>query len=144
MTLHKQQPDMAIEKWHNFTRNDQVILSLLAIVIGVCVGYGTIGFRFLLGHVQGLLYGSSSQHLASVASNLEWWQILLAPAAGGLFVGLFLQFVMPGKKAESVAQVIEAGALRGGNIPMGRGVGAAIVRRFFSNLRKKKQPAKNK
>lgn len=127
MTLHKQQPDMDIEKWHNFTRNDQVILSLLAIIIGVCVGYGTIGFRFLLGHVQGLLYGSSSQHLASVASNLEWWQILLAPAAGGLFVGLFLQFVMPGKKAESVAQVIEAGALRGGNIPIGRGVGAAIV-----------------
>ena len=38
-------------RWRRFTRNDQVILTALAVVIGVAVAYGTIGFRELLAAV---------------------------------------------------------------------------------------------
>lgn len=127
MTFHMPRLDTVVAQWRSFAKNDQVILSVLAIVIGVAVGYGTIGFRYALGQVQALLYGFSSQQVATLAGNLEWWHILLAPAAGGLVVGLFLQFVMPGGRAESVAQVMEAGALRGGRLSVRRGLGAAAV-----------------
>jgi len=52
---------------------------------------------------------------------------MLVPTAGGFLIGLFLKFVMPGGQAQGVAQVIEAGALRGGHIGLDRGLGAAAV-----------------
>ena len=127
MTFHMPRLDAVAAQWRSFAGNDQVVLSVLALVIGVAVGYGTIGFRYILGVIQEVFYGFSSQQFATLTADLDWWHILLAPAAGGLLVGLFLQFIMPGGSAEGVAQVVESGSLRGGRLSIGRGLAAAAV-----------------
>ncbi len=114
-------------RWRHLARNDQIVLSVLAVVAGAAVAYGTIGFRWLIGVIQLGYFGTAEEKLYSFAAGLPWWQILLAPAAGGLFVGLFLKYVMPGGRPVGVAHVIEAGALRGGRMSLNQGLGAALV-----------------
>ncbi len=114
-------------QWNRITHNDQVILSVLAMVIGVAAGYGAIAFRWLLAGVQQIAFGFSSENVYTLAAELPWWHIVLAPAIGGLFVGLFLKYLMPGGRPEGVAQVIEAASLKGARMDLKRGFGAAIV-----------------
>ena len=113
--------------WRRFVRNDQVILTILAVLIGVTVAYGTIGFRELLGAVQNLLYGFSTEDVFSRLGQLTWWHVLLAPAVGGLAVGLALHFLMPGRRNQGIADVIEAGALHGGRMSLNLGIKAFVV-----------------
>ncbi len=119
--------DTVVAQWRSFTRNDQVVLSALALIIGAAVGYGTIGFRLLLGLVQEIFYGCSSYKVATLAAGLEWWHVLFAPAVGGLLVGVILKYLTPGGNAEGVAQVIEAGSLRGSKLTLRRGLAVATV-----------------
>ena len=116
-----------LTSWRKSLRNEQFILSLLAVVIGALAGYGAIVFRELIGMIQLFAFGSDSDYLLSVANYLPWWQLLLAPVAGGLLVGLFVHFVMPGRRNHGVADVIEAGSLRGGRMELGAGIGAALA-----------------
>ena len=116
-----------------FARNDQLVLSVLAAIIGAAVAYGVIGFLALITLLQeltfanDLTFGSTLERVFSFALDLPWWHIILVPTAGGFLIGLFLKFAMPGGQAQGVAQVIEAGALRGGHIGLDRGLGAAVV-----------------
>ena len=116
-----------------FARNDQLVLSVLAAVIGVIVAYSAIGFLALITALQELLFAneltfaSILERIHSFTEDLPWWHIVLVPTIGGFIVGLILKYVMPGGKAEGVAQVIEAGALRGAQIGMHRGLGAAAI-----------------
>ena len=127
MTSRSPRLDAVTARWRSFAGNDQVVLSALAAVIGVAVGYGAIGFRLLLASIQEIFYGFSSQQVATLADDLAWWHVLFAPAAGGLVVGLLLRFLVPGRRAEGVAQVMEAGALRGGRLTPGKGLAVAVV-----------------
>ena len=127
MTSRSPRLDAVTARWRSFAGNDQVVLSALAAVIGVAVGYGAIGFRLLLASIQEVFYGFSSQQVATLADDLAWWHVLFAPAAGGLVVGLLLRFLVPGRRAEGVAQVMEAGALRGGRLTPGKGLAVAAV-----------------
>ena len=108
-------------------RNNQIILSLLALVIGVAAAYGAIGFRAVIDLVQLGALGFSSEQVASLAAEAPWWRVLLAPSLGGLAIGLFVHYLMPGRRPQGVADVIEAGALRAGRMPLGTGLGAAAV-----------------
>jgi CIC family chloride channel protein len=110
-----------------FGRNDQVILSVLALVIGVAAGLAEIAFRAGIGFVQKLGYGFSSEKVASLAAELPWWQLLLVPSAGGLVIGCFIHFFMPGRRPQAVAQVIEASALHGGRMSLTNGIKSAVV-----------------
>ena len=114
-------------QWNRISRNDQVILSILAVVIGAAAGYGAIAFRFLLSEVQHIAFGFSSENVFTLASELPWWHIVLAPTIGGLIVGLFLKYLMPGGRPEAVAHVIEAASLKGARMDLRNGVGAFIV-----------------
>ena len=49
MTFRPPRLDVVTARWRSFAGNDQVVLSALAAVVGVAVGYGAIGFRLLLG-----------------------------------------------------------------------------------------------
>jgi CIC family chloride channel protein len=110
-----------------FRRNDQLILSMLAVVIGVFSGLAAIGFRYAIDLVQRLFYGFGGEQVATLAAELPWWHLLLAPALGGLLVGLLIYFVMPGRRPQGVAQVIEASALKGGRMSLTTGLKAAVV-----------------
>jgi CIC family chloride channel protein len=113
--------------WRRLARNEHFVLSFLAVALGVLAAYGSIVFRLAIGAVQRFAFDAESERLFSAANQLAWWQIMLAPAFGGLIIGLFVHFAMPGRRNRGVAEVIEAGALHGGRMPLWAGVGAALA-----------------
>ncbi len=113
--------------WHRLAHHEQVVLSLLAVVVGVVVAYAAIGFRLAIGGVQWLGFGFTHQTVFEAAAELPWWQLLLVPTVGGLAVGLFLQYLMPGRRPQGVPHVIEANALKGGRMDLKEGFAAAAV-----------------
>ncbi len=109
------------------TRNDQVVLSILAVVIGAVTAVGAIGLRELIHLFHRVLFGAAPDSLSAAAAGLHWWQVLLVPTLGGLAIGLFVRYVLPGRKPLGVAQVIEATAYHGGRMPFLAGLGAAFT-----------------
>jgi CIC family chloride channel protein len=95
----------------HFAADRQLLVWGLAITIGVAVAHAAIAFRLLLGALQWLWLGTSSEHMLEAAANQYWFVILLAPAVGGLIVGLMLQHCLPNGRAQGVADVIEARAI---------------------------------
>ena len=93
-------------------RNDQLILSILAVFVGAAAGGGVIAIRELIDFIQGVFLAGTSENLISSVTSLHWAQILFAPAIGGLMIGLFIHYFIPGRKPRSVAKVIEASALQ--------------------------------
>lgn len=102
--------------WKQFAHNDQVKLSILAVVIGVAVAYGALGFRAGIDLIQGQTFGFPLHNGFHLVANLPWWLVLAVPTAGGLAIGLFVQFLMPGHRGCGVADVIEAGARHSGRM----------------------------
>ncbi|NIO41965.1 MAG: hypothetical protein GTO41_18440 [Burkholderiales bacterium] len=87
-------------------RHEQSVIFVLAALIGIAAGYATIGFRELIGLFQLISYGSVSEaFFASVVASLPWWHVLFGPAIGGLMIGLFVHYVMPGRRNHGVADV---------------------------------------
>jgi CIC family chloride channel protein len=113
--------------WHRLSHHEQVVLSLLAVVVGIVVAYAAIGFRLAIGGVQWLGFGFTTEIVFEKAALLPWWQLLLVPTLGGLAIGLFLEYVMPGRRPQGVSHVIEANALKGGRMDLKEGFAAAAV-----------------
>ncbi|HET8728522.1 MAG TPA: chloride channel protein [Alphaproteobacteria bacterium] len=110
-----------------FFRNDQLVLAGLALVIGTTAGAGAIAFRWLIGAVQFVFYGFSAETVVTLAADLPWWQILFAPAVGGLAIGLVLRFLVPGGRPLGVPHVMEVHALRDGRMSVRSGLAAAVA-----------------
>lgn len=104
-----------------------LIIGVAPVVIGLLSGAAAIAFRYLISAVQWLGYGAGGEKLASPAAALEWWHLLLVPTLGGLLVGLLVHRLMPGRRPQAVAEVIEAAALKGGRMSLTTGVKAAVV-----------------
>lgn len=95
-------------------RHDQFVLFLLALVLGALAAGAAIAFREALDFVQRTVYGYGAAQFDMLVREVAWWHILLGTTGGGLIVGLIVRFVMPDRRPEGVADVIEANALRGG------------------------------
>ncbi|MFM2130622.1 MAG: hypothetical protein RL477_2168 [Pseudomonadota bacterium] len=108
-------------------RHRQLILLVLGLVTGVIGAGAAVVFRDLIGLIQSLALGFSSERVAGLAAGQPWWRIMLAPALGGLVVGLFIHYVMPGRRPQGVPHVMEAVALRSGRMGLGAGIGAALA-----------------
>jgi CIC family chloride channel protein len=108
-------------------RHRQMMLFVLGPVLGALAAGAAIAFRDLIGLIQLGALGFDSEQVFSLARELPWWRVLLVPALGGLAVGLFIHFVMPGRQPQGVAQVMEAAALRGGRMGIRAGLGAALA-----------------
>ncbi len=115
-----------LDRTIGLVRGEQTRIALLSVVIGLAAGYGGIAFRYAIDAVQELTFGSSTAKLASYASGLAWWHVLLAPALGGVLIGLFRRFLVPDRRFHAVADVIEAAALKGGRIRLRDGIVAAV------------------
>jgi CIC family chloride channel protein len=115
------------QTWQRVSRNDQLLLFFLAVAVGTAAGYGALAFRLLSGGIQFLFFGLSREGLASWVAALPWWHVLLAPTVGGLLIGLFTRWVLPGRLPQGVAHVMEASALKQGRLPLKEGLGAAFV-----------------
>ena len=113
--------------WRRLRRNDHLVVSALAAVIGLSAGYGAILFRTAIDAVQRAAYGSGSDHVIALAATLPWWQRLIVPVIGGLVIGLFVHFVLRGRRPQAVADVIEACAVRGGRMRLRDGIAQALA-----------------
>ncbi len=110
-----------------FGRNDLVVLSSLALVVGAAGGGAAIVFRLAIDFFQRFFFGVDPFFLTRMAAELPVWRLLLVPTLGGLAIGLFVFYLMPGRRPRGVAQVIEASALRGGRMSLTNGLMAAFV-----------------
>ncbi len=108
-------------------RNDHLVLSALGLAVGALTGAAIVGFRELITTIQLLLFNSDSERLFQHAQDLPWWQIVTVPTSAGLLVGLFVYRFMPNRRLQSVADVIEANALRGGRMSAKAGIGTALI-----------------
>jgi len=117
----------ALMRVRRVLRNDQLVLSILALIVGSAVGGAIILFREGINLFQVLFFQSKSDALTLTAASLPWWQILLVPSAGGLLVGLFVYHFMPDRRPQGLADAIESSALRGGRMSGMTGLKAAFV-----------------
>lgn len=108
-------------------RHEQVILFILSVVIGLIAGGCAIVFRECILLVQKAGFGFATERVHSMAALLPWWHIVLVTTIGGLVVGVLVRLYMPGRRPEGVADVVAAGALYGGRIPLRNGIWAAII-----------------
>lgn len=108
-------------------RNDQMVLILLAVAVGLVAALGAIGFRHGIGLVQWVALGFPSERVHSLAATLPWQRVLLAPVLGGLLVGLLTVWLMPQRRVQGVPHVIAAYARQGGRMPLRAGLAAALI-----------------
>ncbi|MGE0797759.1 MAG: chloride channel protein [Lautropia sp.] len=109
--LHSAAADLRV---HLARADTLVALSLLAIVVGLLTGGVIVSFRLITEYALvwvGLLPGIERYEALDPA-----WRFGL-PVAGGLLVGLLLQFVPPGVRAIGVAHVMTILVQRGGRLP---------------------------
>ncbi|MFC6856208.1 chloride channel protein [Marivibrio halodurans] len=123
------QPRELTDRARRLAGNKQILLSMLAVAAGLLGGGGAIAFREAIQAVQFGFFGFRGELFHSQVADHPWWWILLAPAGGGLIVGLFLRFFSPERRALGVADVIEASALRGGRMSLNSG-----LRGFFISV----------
>jgi chloride channel protein, CIC family len=114
----------ALRQW---ARHDTLVLSILAMIVGVATGGAVILFREGIGLVQTLFYGSGTERLWQHADAMAWWRLLVTPAVGGLIVGLMIHYLMTGRRPHAVADAIEASALNAGRMSPKDGIWAAII-----------------
>jgi len=121
-----------IERWtvpnlRLFHESRQPVVWMLAPFIGLATGGAAILFRLAIGAFQWPWLHSMSESVAAAAKAQPWWVILLAPAVGGLVVGLMLQFLLTAKRTGAVPDVMEAQARAGRGLTLGQGLLSALA-----------------
>ncbi len=97
---------------------------MLTFVTGILSALATIALVALIRAVYALFFaGETGLGVASLA----WWHILLAPAVGGLIVGLLLRWLSPGTGYQGVSDVMEASAVHSGHIDLRNGFSSALA-----------------
>lgn len=124
------QRDMFAANIRSFSAEKQFQVWAIALIIGPLIGYAAIGFRLLIGYIQWLWLGTTSERMISIAADTPWWIIVLVPTVASLIVGWILQYHMPGKRTFSVADVIEARALHDCRIDVKTGLMSAVLSAF--------------
>lgn len=115
------------QRLRTLIRNDQLVLTALAILVGLAAGVGVILFREGITVFQSLFWGVRYERLSLYIARLPWWWMVLAPAMGGLVVGLLVKFFLPGGRPHGLVDAIEATALQGGRMSLTTGLRAAVV-----------------
>jgi len=93
---------------------DQSFVLVTAVLIGIAGGYAAVGIQFAIKEFQLLFW--QHEYSLDYIRTLPWWWKVAAPAAGGLIVGLIIQFVAKEAKGHGVPEVMEAILLRNGRI----------------------------
>lgn len=107
-------------------QNEHLLLVALALVVGCISGAAVIGLREAIKAVELLAFSVGTDSLAQLGMTLPLWQVVLAPTAGGLIVGLLSWKFLPGGRNQAVADVIEASAMRAGHMSSRVGLVSAI------------------
>ena len=127
MTTYRFSLSRLFVRLRRITQSGQMALTILAFLVGGGAGGLVVLFREAITWVQTLGFGTGSERLFSHLATLPWWQIVAVPAGGGLIVGLLVKYLMEEQRPEGVADVIEAGALRGGRMSGLTGLKVALI-----------------
>jgi len=88
-------------------KHDELFMLFISIIIGVLAGYGNLVFRFLIEFFQKIIFGSSNEAMLYILEAQPFYKILLAPAVGGLLVGL-ISLLFKSAKGHGVPDVLKA------------------------------------
>ncbi len=100
----------------------------LALLTGGASAYAILLLRFCIGAVQWLWLGAEAENfVATKASLTHPLVVFAAPVIGGLAVGLLLVWTAPRRRAEGVADVIEAEHLHRAKIGWREGLSSAFI-----------------
>ncbi len=108
-------PDERGEPLFQRLKRPNVQYLFLAILIGVLAGYGAVLFKYVLKSMQWVFYQDTNDFLF-ISETIPLWMKIVMPAAGGLVVGLVVNYFASEAKGHGVPEVIQAIALRGGRI----------------------------
>jgi CIC family chloride channel protein len=95
--------------------SEHTLLLLLAALLGLLGGFGSVLFRQLIRLVQRVSWGEWTYTLDAVRAH-PWWWIVITPAVGGLIVGVLVTRFAQEARGHGVPEVMEAVALRSGLI----------------------------
>ncbi len=98
--------------WERLARSQTLTSGAIAVVVGLSAGVGVWLFKQAIALVQWGLAGS----LGQAARAYGGWLLVLAPALGGLLVGLISQYLIGEERLHGVAGIMEAVALAGGRL----------------------------
>ncbi len=99
----------------SLSRNEHVVMAVLAMLVGLAAGFGALGFRYLVMLFQLITYGSQG-NLLEIIKPIPWYVKIWVPAVGGLVVGMVICFFLKEAKGIGIPDVMEAVALRKGVI----------------------------
>ena len=116
----------SIENFKAFLATRQPGLWLIALAIGLAIGAAAVVFRLGIGWVQWLWLGETGEYIIDNVRAAPWWLVVLAPVTGGFVVGLLNQFVLSGRRAGAVSDVIEASAQGGRGLGLWNGLWSSI------------------
>lgn len=111
----------------HFQETRQPTVWLLAPLVGLATGVAAILFRLAIGVFQWPWLQTMSEHVAVAARLQPWWVVMLAPAVGGLLVGLLLRYAMTAKRTVAVPDVMEARVNGGRGLDLGQGLISALT-----------------
>ncbi|MGK2923397.1 MAG: chloride channel protein [Methyloceanibacter sp.] len=110
-----------------FRESRQPTVWLLAPLIGLATGIAAIVFRLAIGAFQWPWLQDMSENVAAAAREQPWWVIVLAPAVGGLLVGLMLRYLLTAKRTDAVPDVMEARVNAGRGLDLKQGLLSALA-----------------
>ncbi len=99
---------------------------ILSVIIGFVAGFGSVGVKYLIEFISRLAF-SGDGNILEIVSATPWYLIVMIPTLGGLFVGLFANFVVPESKGHGVTEVIQSLLTKGGVIKPIVAVGKSIT-----------------
>jgi chloride channel protein, CIC family len=98
-----------------------------AAVVGIAAGFASILFREAFALIQRLAFGRPLADDLGIAAQAPLWLRFALPGVGGLAIGVLTYVLIPGRRPHGVADVIEAGWLRGGQLSPRVGIASACV-----------------
>jgi len=104
---------------HGTPYRSSILIAALAVLVGVVAAYGALGFIVVIAAVQHVFYGFTHGHVYSGVAQLPWWRVVLAPALGGLLVGLVVWRWMPGCRNYGPADAMQAVHQNDGRMSIG-------------------------
>lgn len=123
----RKRPSPLFLKSRKLLGNDQLLLTVLAVFVGALTGWVALLFIDLINFFQSLFIGIRGEWLVAHLQSLPAWKVVLIPTFGGLLVGLFLYYFMPGRIPRGPADVIAACEVGGARISFREGLCAVIA-----------------
>ena len=98
------------------TSSENTLLMLIP-VVGVVVGFSSLGIAHLIALMQGLMWGERHDLLGAVMASPMWVRILV-PTAGGLLIGLLGLVLKVRMQGHGTAGIVQALALQNGVVSL--------------------------